>query len=122
MRQTMACPAVNASRMDGFIIVSHLEVRIIRAAPVATPKEAKGLSMGPDLLVFGIDRFRGHRFLIDQIVYVSAPLGKHSDVPSNPKIVIATARTGRQWTAALMFFEKVSLLCKRAWCRREYAR
>jgi hypothetical protein len=69
------------------IVVSHLELRVILVAPIAAaPKQAKRLSICPDLLVFGIDLLGGHLFLVDEIVDVSAPLVKDSDVPGNPEI------------------------------------
>jgi len=42
--------------------------------------------MDPDLLVFGIDRLRGRRSLVDEIVDVSATLVEDSDVPGNLEI------------------------------------
>jgi hypothetical protein len=42
--------------------------------------------MGSDLLAFCIDRLRGRRSLVDEIVDVSATLVKDSDVPGNLEI------------------------------------
>jgi hypothetical protein len=58
-----------------------------------------------------LDRLRGHRFLVDEIVDVSMLLVKNPDIPSNPKIVTAVT-AGGQWTAVFIFFEKDGLFCK----------
>lgn len=63
-------------------------MRVIRVAPITTPKQTESLSISPDLLVFGIDRLRGHRFLVDEIVDVISFL-ENPDIPGDLEIVIA---------------------------------
>ena len=67
-----------------FIVISHLEVRIVRLGPIAAPKQTERLSVSSHLFVFGIDRLRGHPPLIDQIVDILSFLIENSDIPGDP--------------------------------------
>ncbi len=70
------------------IVISHLEVWIVRLGPIATPEKTTSLSIGSDFLVFSINCFRRHHFLVDEIIDVIAFLVKNSNIPGNPEIVI----------------------------------
>ena len=65
--------------------------------------------MDSGCLVFRIDRFRSHRFFVNQIVDVSALLVKDPDIPGNSKIVIAAAGAGGQGPALLVFLKQNGL-------------